>query len=211
MDRRGSLGQGSLIVDVSAWDSTTVPGTWMVANLPGTSAATGGAFSIAEGELTLQVTAGSRPGEPARVRWWPGTDYDFFTATFATGHPDSTARARRTDFFPETKRLRMEGRIPAGSVDTIRLAQREPGPGGVRSPLRALERRGIQVQEGLRISWDAGDPVGPGVCVTGRPRPDGPVSATFLPDCPGAFRLAGLSSPPMAEIVKAIWSPARTG
>lgn len=200
---------GSLIVDVSAWDSTTVPGTWMVANLPGTSAATGGAFSIAEGELTLEVTAGSRPGEPARVRWWPGTDDDFFTATFATAHPDSTARARRTDFFPETKRLRMEGRIPAGSVDTIRVAQREPVPVASTALMRALERRGIQVLEGLRISWDAGDPVGPGPCVTGHPRPDRPATAPFVPDCPGALRLARLTSPTLAEILKAILEPSQ--
>ena len=200
---------GSLIVDVSAWDSTTVPGTWMVANLPGTSATTGGAFSIAEGELTVEITAGPRQGDPARARWWPATDGGFFSAAFSTTHPDSTARARRTDYFPETQRLRTEGRIPAGSVDTIRLAQREPVPVESAALMRALERRGIQVQEGLRISWEPGDPVGPGVCVTGRPRPDGPVSAFFLPDCPGASRLAGLSSPPVAEIVKAILKPSQ--
>jgi serine-type D-Ala-D-Ala carboxypeptidase/endopeptidase (penicillin-binding protein 4) len=200
---------GSLIVDASAWDSTTVPGTWMVSNLPGTSAATGGAFSIAEGELTVEVTAGIREGEPARVRWWPGTDDSFFTASFVTAHPDSTVRGRRTDYFPEARQLRVEGRIPVGAVDTIRVAQRAPVSVASTAMLLALERRGIQVRDGLRISWDAGDPVGPGTCVTGRPHPDRPPRAPLVPDCPGALRLAGVSSPPMAEIVKAILEPSQ--
>jgi serine-type D-Ala-D-Ala carboxypeptidase/endopeptidase (penicillin-binding protein 4) len=200
---------GRLVVDVSAWDSTTVPGTWMVANLPGTSAATGGAFSIAEGELTVEVAASGRPGDPAQVRWWPGTGEGFFHAAFVTVARDSTARGRRTDYFPEARRLWMEGRIPLGAVDTIRLAQRDPVSVASVALLQALERRGIQVQGGLRIAWDAGEPLGPGTCFTGRRGMERLGPDPLLPDCPDASRLAGVTSPPMTEIVKAILEPSQ--
>ena len=200
---------GSLVVDVSAWDSTTVPGTWMVANLPGTSPATGGAFSIAGGELTVEVLAADQPGDPAQVRWWPGTGEGFFHAAFVTVPRDSTARARRTDYFPEARILRMEGRIPVGASDTVRVAQRDPVSVASVALLQALERRGIQVQGGLRISWDAGVPLGPGTCVTGRRGTEEPGPGLLLPDCPGANRLATVTSPPLAEIVKAILEPSQ--
>jgi serine-type D-Ala-D-Ala carboxypeptidase/endopeptidase (penicillin-binding protein 4) len=200
---------GSLVVDVSPWDSTTVPGTWMVANLPGTSAATGGAFSIGEGELTVEVVAAGGPGDPAQVRWWPGTEEEFFHAAFVTVAQDSASRGRRTDYFPETRRLWMEGRIPVGAVDTIRVAQRDPVSVASVALLHALERRGIQVEEGLRISWDAGMPLGPGTCFTGQAGMEGLGLSPVLPDCSEASRLAGIESPPMREVVRAVLEPSQ--
>ncbi len=152
---------GALVVDVSAWDSTTVPGSWMVRNLAGTSGATGGAFAIAEGELTIEVTGGRAPGEPARTRWWPHTDDDFVSVAYVTVDPDSSTRARRIDYLPESRHLRVSGLVHAGEVDTIRIAQRDPVRLASAALLRALQRRGIQVEGGLRIAWDPGEPVGP--------------------------------------------------
>jgi D-alanyl-D-alanine carboxypeptidase/D-alanyl-D-alanine-endopeptidase (penicillin-binding protein 4) len=210
---------GSLVIDASPWDSTTVPDTWMVGNLPGRSAATGGVFAIAEGEITVEVTAGPEAGVPARARWWPATDPDFFSAAFVTTHPDSSAR-REVHYLPESRRLLVEGQIPAHRVDTLSVGQRDPS--GVASwALRAaLARAGVHVDGGTRLAWAEGEPIGPGDCVTGgvfRPRPGGapgdtptgPGLGPLLSDCPGAVRLAGLSSPPLEEIVKAILEPSQ--
>jgi len=211
---------GSLVVDVSAWDSTTVPDTWMVGNLPSRSAATGGAFAIAEGEIVVEVTAGSGVGDPARARWWPSTDEDFFTAAFLTAHPDSSLR-REVHYLPESRRLRLEGHIPLGQVDTLSLAQRDPVAVASHALFAALERHGITIQGGMRIAWDGGEPLGPGPCVSGRLSEDHasmvegvdampiPPSDRMLPTCPGSIRLTGLSSPPLGKIVEGILEPSQ--
>jgi D-alanyl-D-alanine carboxypeptidase/D-alanyl-D-alanine-endopeptidase (penicillin-binding protein 4) len=201
--------EGSLVVDVSAWDSTTVPGAWMVQNLAGTSSATGGAFALAEGVLSIEVTGGSEPGTPAEARWWPRVGSDLVSAHFTTVDPDSARRARRIHYRPESGRLRIEGRVRVGEVDTIRVSQREPVRMATQALRLALERKGIEIHGGLRIAWDPGDLVGPGNCVTGRPGVDTTLAGPFLPDCPGSRRLATLSSPEMAQIVKAILEPSQ--
>jgi D-alanyl-D-alanine carboxypeptidase/D-alanyl-D-alanine-endopeptidase (penicillin-binding protein 4) len=200
---------GSLVVDVSAWDSTTVPGTWMVGDLAGTSAATGGAFALGEGVLTIEATAGPEPGSPAQTRWWPRGADDFVSAAFVTTHPDSARRGRTIHYRPESKRLQIEGRVRAGRVDTIRISQREPVPLASAALLRALERRGIQVTGELRIAWEAGESVGSAQCMTGSRVEDGGFGGRLLPDCPEATRYATLTSPTMAEIVKAILEPSQ--
>jgi D-alanyl-D-alanine carboxypeptidase/D-alanyl-D-alanine-endopeptidase (penicillin-binding protein 4) len=210
---------GSLVVDVSPWDSTTVPDTWMVGNLPSRSAATGGAFAIGDGEIVVEVTAGSRIGDPARARWWPSTGEDFFSAAFVTVDPDSSMR-REVHYLPESRRLRVEGRIPLGTLDTLSLAQRDPVGVASQAFLSALARQGITIEGEMRIAWDEGEPLGSGTCVTGRAfvvrteedEPGAPAelpSGPMLPDCPGSMRLAGLSSPTLGEIVEAILEPSQ--
>ncbi len=207
---------GALVVDVSTWDSTTVPGSWMVQNLSGTSGATGGAFSIAEGVLTVEVTAGREEGAPAQARWWPSPGGEFISVGFVTVHPDSSTGSRTIHYLPESRRLRIEGRIQAGKVDTIRVSQRDPVRFAAAALARALERRGIDVEGGSRVAWDMGESVGPGECTTGKKAADevppggtpGPPAAP-VPDCSDATRITGLTSPPMAEIVKAILEPSQ--
>jgi D-alanyl-D-alanine carboxypeptidase/D-alanyl-D-alanine-endopeptidase (penicillin-binding protein 4) len=210
---------GSLVVDVSAWDSTTVPESWMVGNLPSTSAATGGALAIGEGEIVVEVTPGAEIGDPVQARWWPATEESFFSAAFVTAHPDSSLR-REVDYLPESRRLRVEGQVPLGPVDTISVAQRDPVRFASSALLRALERQGIFIGGGLRIAWERGEPLGPGFCVTGRAyHPEGTgaevenaleeVPGPVLPDCPGSQRIAGISSPPLDEIVEAILEPSQ--
>jgi D-alanyl-D-alanine carboxypeptidase/D-alanyl-D-alanine-endopeptidase (penicillin-binding protein 4) len=210
---------GSLVVDVSAWDSTTVPESWMVGNLPSTSAATGGALAIGEGEIIVEVTPGSGIGDPVLARWWPETEESFFSAAFVTTHPDSSLR-REVDYLPESRRLRVEGRVPLGAVDTISVAQRDPVRIASAALLRALQRQGITVESGLRIAWERGEPLGQENCVTGRMFTPDELDEGFeetqtedpfpvLPDCPGSVRLAGISSPPLSEIVEAILEPSQ--
>lgn len=210
---------GALVVDASAWDSTTVPESWMVGNLPSRSAATGGAFAIGEGEIVVEVTAGPSDGDPARARWWPSTPPDFFSAAFVTVSPDSSAR-REVHYLPESRRLLLEGHIPLGAVDTFSIAQRDPVTLATSALVRALERQGIHLHGGVRMAWDPGQPLGPGGCVSGRAidwealaippeeRP-APVSGMMLPDCPDGTRLAGLTSPPMGDMVEGILEPSQ--
>ncbi len=193
---------GALVVDVSRWDSTTVPGSWMVQNLSGTSGATGGAFSIAEGVLSVEVIAGQEEGAAARARWWPHLDQESVTVRVETVHPDSTTRNRQYEYLPESRHLRITGKIPLGEADTIRIGQRAPVRLASAALLHTLERRGITVEGGVRIAWDPGETVGDGDCTTGGTKPLGVA-------CPEAFRITGLKSPPMGEIIKAILEPSQ--
>ena len=178
-----------------------MPGSWMVQNLSGTSGATGGAFSIAEGVLSVEVTGGTLPGTPARARWWPFLRDEYIAVGFITAQADSRPQGRSVEYLPESRRLRLQGEVASEEVDTIRIAQRDPVRLASNALLHALERRGIEVEGGVRVAWSAGEPVGPGDCVTGfYAEPEG---------CPEASRVTGLISPPMAEIVKAILEPSQ--
>jgi D-alanyl-D-alanine carboxypeptidase/D-alanyl-D-alanine-endopeptidase (penicillin-binding protein 4) len=216
---------GSLVVDVSAWDSTSVPGTWEVDDLPTTSAATGGAFSIGEGVIGIEITAGPSDGTPAQARWWPESDSNFLSVAFVTVHADSSARGRTAEYLPESRRLRISGRIHAGAVDTIWISQRDPVRFASTALYRSLERRGIRIDGGLRIAWDPGEPVGSGSCRTGpgaststseespgrgeAQRIRAPRLASQRDDCPDARTLASLFSPPLAEVVQGILEPSQ--
>jgi D-alanyl-D-alanine carboxypeptidase/D-alanyl-D-alanine-endopeptidase (penicillin-binding protein 4) len=199
---------GSLVVDASAWDSTTVPGSWMVGNLPSRSAATGSALAIGEGEILVEVTAGHRVGTPALTRWWPETPAGFFSTAFTTAPPDSSLR-RQVDYHPESHALRVGGRIPHGAVDTVSVAQRDPARIAAVALSRALETRGIKVEGGLQLTYSAGVSLGSHDCETGwhtNPEEGNPAR---LPECPDGMKLTGLSSPPMGEIVEAILEPSQ--
>ena len=208
---------GTLVVEASAWDSTTVPGSWMVGNLASRSGATPSALAIAEGEIVLEVRAGPEEGAPADVGWWPRTPEHFFSASFVTAPADSSLR-RQVHYLPESRRLRVEGEIPLGKVDTLSVAQRAPDLVGAHALLHALDGAGIQVEGGVRIIWDEGQPLGQGECVSGpSAKREGPGSGSpsgdlpdhFLPRCPDARKLASITSPPMAEIVQAILEPSQ--
>lgn len=187
---------GSLVVDVSAWDSTTVPGTWEVDDLTASFASTGGAFSIAEGSMAVEVTGGDRAGNQAQARWWPYLADENITVSYTTVPADSSTRGRHIGYLPESRLLQVEGLVRVAEVDTIRISQRDPVRLASRALLHALERRGIQVEGGVRVAWDRGEDVGGGHCVTGQ-------------ECARAPRLAGITSPRLAEIAKGILEPSQ--
>jgi len=200
---------GSLVVDASTWDSTSVPGTWEVGDLSSPSASTGGAFSIAEGALTLEVTAAAREGYPARARWWPYLDDESISTNFATVHPDSSTRGRLISYLPESRRLQIEGQVRVGEVDTLRVSQRDPVRLASAALLHALVRRGIHVEGGVRVAWEPGEPVGTGVCTTGWWASGDRESGADPEGCPEATHGARLTSPRMAEIVRGILEPSQ--
>lgn len=225
---------GALVVDVSAWDSTTVPSSWMVGNLSATYGATGGAFAVGTGELEIHVVGAERPGEPADVNWEPlGTD-DFVENRVVTTDPgddpddpgaSGVGPSLRTSYLPESRRWVVEGTIPAGGVQRLVRAQRDPVRQAAHALHRVLEGRGIHAAQGLRIVWDreaspvwgvvgasdaagaggrdaagAGDAAGPGVRGA---------AAMGTGGRPGVVEIAALESPPLTEIVRAIMEPSQ--
>lgn len=181
---------GRLVVDVSAWDSTTVRESWMIEDLMSSDGATGGAFSIGDGELDVRVQGAERAGAAPEIDWEPrfdlgaGPAVEPRVATAAAGAPADL----RVRFLPEPRRWILEGDVPAGEVRTLALSQRDPVRIGVATLADALAERGVLPAGGTQIVWDAEVPLEAG-CVSGR-----------IPSCPAMLRVAGMASPPLSEV-----------
>ena len=188
--------EGTLVIDASRWDSTSVPGTWEVEDLPAAFASTGGPFAIAEGTQTLEVTGADQPGLPAQVRWWPYLADEFIDVEFKTVAADTTRPERHEGYLPESSSLQFSCTIHTSDVDTIRVSQRDPVRFASRAFLNALQRRGIEVEGGVRVAWDEGERVGPGACSIGT-------------ECADARLLARLESPRLAEIIQGLLEPSQ--
>jgi D-alanyl-D-alanine carboxypeptidase/D-alanyl-D-alanine-endopeptidase (penicillin-binding protein 4) len=136
---------GDLVVDVSAWERSGVPGPWEVGDLPFPWGAAAGAFAVAEGEISLLVRGGARVGDPARLEaWWPGGARGFLRPRLHTAPPDSTTRVRGRHL-PGEGILAVEGWVPAGRADTVHLAAREPVRVAAGLLRTALEGAGIRI------------------------------------------------------------------
>lgn len=180
--------RGDLVLDLSAWDSTAVAETWMVGDLPFRWAATGGPFAVGLGELALELRAGSQPGAPVTVGWGPVGDPDFVQSRLITAPRDSFLRVRPR-FLAESRRIVLDGTVPAGAVDTVRLSVRDPARQGGLALLRAFARRGVRVEGGLRLTRE----------------PEARCGGAEA-DC---RELASLASPPLSEIVEAMLGPSQ--
>lgn len=187
---------GDLVVDVSAWDSTTVPTSWMVGNLAPRFGATGGAFTVGAGELEIELEGGGAPGEEARLSWRPLGPETFVENRVTTAEADAPISVR-TSFLPESRRWVVEGSVPVGERLEIVRAVRDPVRHSVEVLRRALEEKGIPVRGEVRIVWDRGEPLGEG-CLSG-----------CLRRCPTLARVAALASPPLSEVVRAILEPSQ--
>ena len=187
---------GSVFVDVSAWDSATVGPTWEVADLRGRSGATGGAFTIDEGEIELIVSAGAAVGAPASVEWSPLGSDDFVTSRIRTSPPDSTTRVRPA-YLPESRRLVLEGRAELGTVDTLSFAIRDPVRQATAALGRAIADAGIVVEERAQVVWVDSVRVGR-ECLSGSVR-----------ECRNAGLIFSLESPPLSELVAGILEPSQ--
>ncbi len=178
---------GSLVVDASAWDSTSVPKGWEASDLPHGYAATCGAFAIDDGALTV-IAQGGREGEPAALTWWPHGTPGFVSASVTTGPADSATRVEAS-YLPESRHLTLTGRVKAGAIDTLSFALRDPVRQSTAVLARALSDEGIDVQGGWRVAWEPGAPLGGGC------------RADSMPACQGARPLATLRSPPLGDIL----------
>ncbi len=182
---------GSVVIDVSAWDSTTVGPTWEVEDLRYAYGATGGAFAIDEGTVRVVVRAGPAVGTPAEVTWRPDGDHDYLTS-FVTTSPSDSVRRVTADYLPESRKLELRGHVPLGSVDTLRFAIRDPVRRAAVAFGHALDARGVQVDGTVQVAWEEGMRVSRG-CAAGA-----------IPGCPNAGLVFTLESPPTSEIVQAI-------
>ena len=187
---------GSLLVDVSAWDSASVAPTREVDDLVYDYGATGGAFAIDEGEIRVVVRPGPWPGLPADVEWSPrGTD-DFVVSRVRTGRADATTRITAR-YLPETRQLVLEGHVALGTVDTVSFAQRDAVRQAAAGLARSIEHAGITVDQGWGVRWTPGEAVGRH-CLAGAMR-----------GCPRARLLAALESPPLQELVQGVLEPSQ--
>lgn len=187
---------GDLVVDLAAWDSTSVPSAWMVGNLASRFAATGGAFTVGVGELELEVTGSSLAGEPARLEWRPMGSREFLEGRVQTGAFGSAPQVE-TRYLPESRRWVVEGEVPPGARVVRTLASRDPVRQSVEALVRALAGAGIELEGEVRLVWERGDPI------------LGGCAAASIPVCPEAERLAGLPSPPLYEVARAILEPSQ--
>ncbi len=181
--------EGALVIDASAWDSVGVPGSWTVGSVEQPYGASGGAFTVDAGELWLEARGDFEPGHPAQVRWSPLGELDFVQNQVVTAEEPEGLRAA---FRPESRRMVLSGAVRPGSVDSIRVAARDPVRQAAAVLHRVLLDRGVEIHFGLHILWDEGEELGGG-CVSGA-----------IPECDESWKIAGLTSPPLSEIVEVI-------
>ncbi len=187
---------GDLVVDVSAWDSTSIGPNWEAEDLGHAYGATGGAFAIDDGELHLRARGSRSPGEPATVTWSPAVTDGFVVSRLVTAQADSATRIRGA-YLPESRRLVLEGEVRPRGVDTTSIAVRDPVRQASAALYRALAGAGVQVDGGWSVAWDSGGAVGHG-CAAG-----------LVASCPAATEVAALTSPPLTDIVAAILKPSQ--
>ena len=195
---------GKLLIDVSAWDSTSVVDSWMIEDLPGRAGATGGAFVVQLGELEIRIQGAARSGQDASVEWTPrGTDPasgvglgSFVEHRVITG-AEGVETGLRARFLPESRRWIVEGEVMVGEVRILSLPSRDPVRLGVAALARTLADRGVAIQNGTEIIWDQNLPVGT-TCESGR-----------IGACDEMFRIAGMSSRPLHEVAAAILGPSQ--
>ena len=195
---------GRLVIDVSAWDSTSVPESWMVEDLPVSTGATGGAFVVHLGQLEIQVRGADRAGVAASVDWTPrGRDLEIGggSSPFVEHRVDTLAEGGisdlRASFLPESRRWLLEGAVTVNEVRTLSLPARDPVRLGVAALARALADRGVEVTNGAEIIWNRDLPFET-ACASGR-----------VASCPEMLRIAGMPSPPLIEVVSAILGPSQ--
>jgi len=188
---------GSAVVDVSAWDSTTVGPTWEVEDLRYAYGSTGGAFAIDEGEIRIVVEAGPEIDSPVGLTWTPMGEPDFVESRLRTAPPDSGTRVV-PQYLPETRRLVLEGRVELGTVDTLSFALRDPVRQAVATLANAVDRAGVEVEGGWTIRW------------TREVGADTPCAEVGLGEaCAPRRSLAAIDSPPLSELVEGILEPSQ--
>lgn len=187
---------GSVFIDVSAWDSTTVGPTWEFADLPEAYGATGGAFAIDEGELEVIVHAGAAVGSPADVQWTPVVTDGYVRSRVVTSRPDTASEVGAT-YLPESRQLVLGGTVPYGNTDTLAFALRDPVRQAVHVLEQMLGEAGITVAFGSQVAWVEGARSGRG-CL-----------AASVPTCSSATFLTAIHSPPLLKLVAGILGPSQ--
>jgi serine-type D-Ala-D-Ala carboxypeptidase/endopeptidase (penicillin-binding protein 4) len=167
----------------------------MVDDLPLDYGSTGGAFVLNEGETHVEVRGAGTPGAPPAIRWWPMGEEGFVVSRlFSTSGRGLEVSA---GYLPESRVLELTGTVPAGAVDTVAFATRDPVRQSAAALHRALTGSGVTIEGGWRVEWERGVAFGRG-CLTGA-----------TPPCPGGRLLRGLGSPTLMEVVAADLGPSQ--
>ncbi len=142
-----------LVIDASFFGAERVNGTWEVGDLPYETGAPSSAFAIAEGVIDLEVTPGSRAGQPATVRVIGPAGLFPIRASVVT---DSARGGANIDVewqaFPDT--IVVSGRIGWNAPDTTSIAAPNPTRFAAAVLADALIRKGIQVPR-VRVVYDS--------------------------------------------------------
>tara|TARA_Y100000588_G_scaffold394837_1_gene517712 strand:+ start:1543 stop:2895 length:1353 start_codon:yes stop_codon:yes gene_type:complete len=187
---------GSLIVDASVWDSTTVAPTREVQDLRFRFGSTGGAFAIDEGEFEVIVSGGPSIGGPGRVRWSPvGTSG--YVQSLVTTSPAGRVTSVVPHYLPETRQIVLRGNAEYGTVDTLWIAQRDPVRQATAALAAALAQADVDLAHSWSVRWKRGDRVGRS-CQTGT-----------VAVCPDAHLVGSLISPPLSELTAGTLEPSQ--
>ncbi len=193
--------RGDLVLDATWWDSTSVPGSWMIGNLgPGFGAGTG-VFAVDDGTLLIEVTGSDVVGAPATVRWVPSGNLNVVQSEVESVDPELYDRldlpdGLTTSYLAEQRLIRVDGIIPVGTVDSIRVSARDPVRQTFAAFEEALRRAGIQISGERRVNWTSP------ILFCGLDQ-----ATRCLPE--DRLTLLTFQSPEMSEIVQAVLEPSQ--
>lgn len=184
---------GRLVVDATAWDSTTVEETWMSGDLPYGYAALGGAFTVDEGVFEV-VVRGDTSAPTAGLDVFPRRNRTRIRGEARVVGAGDSARIRLDPV--AGGRWRLRGTQRAQDVDTLTRSTGEPVGEALRALAEALDEAGVEIEGGLQVAW-------PGdrrwsACPDGDPT-----------RCGGVRRLAEVASPPLMEVAAAVLEPSQ--
>ncbi len=185
--------EGPLIIDVSGWDSTSVPGSRMVEDVGWSWGASGGAFVVQGGEVVLRVQAPPEIDRQASVTPSPQLAPGRLTFDIRTATTDTAIVHSRS--LGEGGRLAVGGTVPPSWRRTLRIAQGDPVRVAGELLYDVLTERGLRFDGGLAFAWDPNAEL-PAGCAAGR-----------VGGCPAAERLATLTSPPLMTILARVLGP----
>jgi D-alanyl-D-alanine carboxypeptidase/D-alanyl-D-alanine-endopeptidase (penicillin-binding protein 4) len=189
---------GALVLDRTAWDTLSVPGSWMVGNVPSGFSAAPATFAIGEGVTRIEIRGAEEAGEPAQVRRVGGGSPGFVVGDVVSiARNDTTGTGVDIEWGPESQTHRATGDWRVERIDTLDVATRTAEREAAARLLQIMESAGIVVRDGLRIVSDTTETVGGG-CLAGRVR-----------SCESASPVVMMASPPLIEIVKALLEPSQ--
>jgi serine-type D-Ala-D-Ala carboxypeptidase/endopeptidase (penicillin-binding protein 4) len=183
--RAGIRGIGELLIDVTRFRDERVNPTWEVSDLPGIYAPPVEAFAAAEGTFRLELRSGPEAGSPGSAAVVAPLHQPIRAAVIT-----DTAGARAgvtTDFTARRDTIYLGARVGLGSTDTVTLAVTRPAEAAAAALVDALVRRGIDVGS-IRVLRDT-------------------VEAAAARN--GTSVIGTIASPPMSDIVTAIFRPSQ--
>lgn len=179
---------GGVVIDASYFEDRPVHPAWEIDDLTWGYGAPTDAFAVEEATVRVVVEPGAAPGEPARVTPMASPHAVTVRAAAVTDTAGARrgARARRL-YLSDV--IEIAGTVPLGAApDTLLLAAPHPALLAVHEFVAALEARGVEVGDEVRVVRD-------------------PEEAKALRSAPRL--VATWHSAPLSEIVAAILKPSQ--